>query len=127
MNILELEASLFTRYLIGRDISPQASRLYITAVGSSKPNTADKKLLDFMVKHPRSIGLIDAGLVIHNSTSEARRRLYVMLAILEASTENHDLFLPTKRNPFYIFAVGLSGLRAVVKAVLGLLLVKVIA
>ena len=127
MNTPAHEAEVFARYLIHRQASPQAVQIYTDSLRSSQPNAADQKLLQFMIKHPRLIGLIDAGLVFHNPTSEARRRLYVMLAILEASPENSDLFLPKQRRPLYIFFVIYAGVRAVIKAVLGLLLVKVAA
>jgi hypothetical protein len=127
MDIVEKEARIFTNYLVGRDASSQAIQLYKIAMNDSKPDDTDKKLLRFMLKHPSTIGLIDAGLVFHNSNSEARRRLYVMQAILEASTLHHDLFLPKKRSPLYMFVIFYSGMRAVIKAGLGLLLVKAIS
>jgi hypothetical protein len=127
MDILANEARLFTRYLIHRDANPQAIRLYEAAMSDSKLDNTDKKLLNFMVSHPGSIGFVDAGLVFHNSTSEARRRLYVMFAIIEASPEYYDFFLPKKRSPFYILVIVYSGIRAIIKAGLGLLLVKAIA
>lgn len=126
MDILEKEARMFTRYLIHRGANPQAIRLYQAAMSNSNPDSTDKKLLNLMLSHPSSIGFIDAGLVFHNSTSEARRRLYVMLAILEASSEYYDCFLPKKRSPIYMLVIAYSGIRAVTKAGLGLLLVKVI-
>ncbi len=126
MDRLEKEANIFSRYLIGRDAGSLAVEVYKTTMATSKPNTTDRKLLNYMVSHPHSIGFIDAGLVFHNSTSEARRRLYVMLAILEASPEHCDLFLPQKRSPFYIFVIYFAGIRAVIKAIFGLLLVKVV-
>jgi hypothetical protein len=127
MDILEKEAQLFTKYLVGEEAGPQAIRLYKAAMANSRPNKTDQKLLNFMVSHPASIGFIDAGLVFHNSTSEARRRLYVMFAIIEASPKYYDYFLPADRSPLYVFAAAYSGIRAVVKAGLGLLLVKVLA
>jgi len=127
MNILETEAKVFTHHLVGQDASPQVIQIYKAAMASSKPDATAAKLLHFMVRHPFSIGFIDAGLVFHDSTSEARRHLYVLLAILEASTEYGDQFLPKNRNPFYIFIICYSGLRAAIKAVFGLILVKVMA
>src|SRR5665213_1276727 len=106
MNTLETEARIFTRYLIHKEANAQAIQLYEVAMNNSKPNSTDKKLLNFMVSHPKSIGLIDAGLVFHNASSEARRRLYVMLAIVEASSEYYDLFLAKKRSPLYIAVIG---------------------
>lgn len=127
MDALEKQARIFTRYLVGRDVSSQATQIYRSAMSASKASKADQKILDFMIKHPQSIGFIDAGLVFHDSTSEARRRLYIMLAILEASPEYCDLFLPKKRNLFYLIVVGYAGFRAVIKSILGFFLVKVIA
>lgn len=124
--MLEQEALIFSRYLIGREPNEQAVRLYIAAFGAGRPDNTDKKLLNFMSKHPRSIGFIDGGLVFHNPDSEARRRIYVMLAILEASPEHYDLFLPKERSPIYIAVVFYSGFRAIIKAALGIALVKVI-
>ena len=127
MDMLEKQARTFTRYLIHKDVNSQAIQLYKVAMRNSKPDNTDNKLLNFMMSHPSCIGLIDAGLVFHNSSSEVRRRLYVMLAILEASTEYYDLFLPKKRSPFYVFVILYSRIRAILKATLGLILVKVIA
>ena len=127
MDALEKEATLFSSYLVSREASPQAVRLYANAMNNSEPSDSDKKILHFMTKHKSSIGFIDAGLVITNPTSEVRRRLYVMTAILEASTEHQDLFLPKKRSPWYVFAVMYTGIRAVMKAIFGILLLKVVA
>jgi hypothetical protein len=127
MDSLESEAQLFAHYLVGQPANSQAVRLYETAMTGSRPNSTDRKLLDFMSSHPRSIGLVDAGLVFHDSASEARRRLYVMFAILEASPDYYEHFLPKRRSPFYILVIGYTGARAIIKAVLGILLVKVIA
>ncbi len=127
METLETQAQIFTQYLVGRQASPQAIQVYKDAMATSHPDATDEKLLRFMVRHPHSLGFIDAGLVFHRSTSEARRRLYVMLAILEASTEYSDSFLPKDRSPFYLFVIFYSCVRGVFRAALGLLLVKVIA
>ena len=126
MDTFEKEARIFTTYLVRREASSQAIQLYKAAVSTSEPTNSDKKLLRFMVKHPRSIGFIDAGLVLHQPSSEARRRLYVLVAILEASVEYSDVFLAKQRSPFYIFVVFYSGLRAITKAGLGLLLVRAV-
>jgi hypothetical protein len=126
MDVLEEEARIFTHYLIGKQADSQAIELYKVAVGSSELSIADQKLLHFMLSHPKSIGLIDAGLVFHNSASEARRRLYIMLAILEANADYYDSFLSKDRNPFYVVVIAYSCARAVIKAALGILLVKAI-
>jgi hypothetical protein len=127
MDIVEKEARIFARYLIHREATAQSINLYRTAIKLSKPSSSDKKLLKIMVAYPATIGFIDAGLVFINPTSEARRRLYFMFAILEASPDYVDLFLPKKRGPLYFLVVCAIGFRAVVKAGVGFLLVKVLA
>lgn len=127
MDSLEHEARTFTQYLVGRNASPQAIKLYAVAVSDSKPSQADAKLIRFMVRHPHCIGFIDAGLVFTNPTSEARRRLYVIFAILEASKEYCDSFMPIKRSPLYILSIFYACIRAAAKAGVGVCLVKVIA
>jgi hypothetical protein len=127
MDRLEQEARTFTHYLVGRAVDAPATQLYKDAMQSSKSDATDTRLLNFMVAHPASIGFIDAGLVSQNASSEARRRLYVMLAILEASPTYYDLFLAQKQSPWYIFVIFYSFSRAVLKAGVGLVLVKVLS
>ena len=126
MDVFENEAQLFAHYLIARPANSQTVRLY-ESMANYKLDATDQKLLDYMRAHPWSIGLIDAGLVFYKPLSGARRRLYVMFAILEASPDYYDCFLPKRRGPSYILVIGYSGIRAVTKAVLGILLVRVIA
>jgi hypothetical protein len=127
MDTLDTEARIFTRYLIGRDVNPRTIKLYKSAMKGRTPNTSDQKLLSHMVSHPGSIGFIDAGLVFHDASSEARRRLYVLLAILEASPEYYDLFLSKNRSPLYVLVICFTGIRAIFKAMMGLILIKAVS
>jgi len=126
MKQAEKEAIIFTKYLVDGEASEQAIELYKNVISKGKPGEADKKLIKYMLKHPISIGYIDSGLALINPTSEARKRLYIMLAILEASVDYHHLFLAKKRSPIYIIMILYTGLRAVAKALIGMLLVKVV-
>lgn len=125
---VESEARLFARYLVRRDAGPEVIKLYGRAVGPRRDlNPRDRKLLDFMLRHPHSIGLIDAGLILGDPYSEVRRRLYIMFAILEASPDYADCFLTRDRSWAYILFVGYSGVRGIIKTLLGSIFVKVIA
>jgi hypothetical protein len=123
----KLEAQIFARYLIKRQPTSGVIKLYERGVSQNKPGASDEKLLAFLRRHPRLTGLVDAGLVFYRPHSEVRRRIYVMLAILESSPEYHDSFLPAKRSPFYLFFVAYSGLRAIIKSLCGLVLVKAVS
>lgn len=122
MDKLKHEAQLFTYYLIGRDANRKAVQLY-KSTANDKLDPTDQKLLDYMKAHPWSIGLIDAGLVFYKPSSRARRRIYLMLAILETNIEYSDLFLAKKRSPLYLLVVGVAGFRAITRAILGVVLI----
>lgn len=86
----------------------------------------DKKIMTFVLKHPWTLGMIDAALAFTHPTSLLRSKLLLMLAILETMPEYAHLFLPRQRPFLYHFYIGWVGFRAVVKAGAGILFLKVI-
>jgi hypothetical protein len=126
---LTAEAELFGRYLTKDTPSKKIVTLYEKAMNrtANKVSKSDEKALAFVGKCPWSIGFIDAGLAIVRPQSEVRRRLYVMFSILEATPEYATQFLPQDQPWWYVFVVVWAGIKAVVKALLGVALVKVVA
>ena len=122
------EIEVFGRYLVGRPVGSRVRKLYDTAMRSSSQvlDPIDQSLLRFVLRHPRLLGFIDAGLCIVRKDSEVRRRLFVAFSILEASPEYADSFLGRRRSARYVLAVSLFGVRAVCKALIGVVLVKVV-
>lgn len=125
---LVTEAAVFSRYLIKKLPNQTATQVYVKAMKAHRQSleTKDQKLLAFVIAHPWSLGFIDAGLPFYRPYSEVRRRLYIMLAILEANPAYHDNFLPVKRSFWYWLFVGYSGVRAIVKAIIGSIMVRVV-
>jgi len=119
------EARLFSRYLIGREANKQVLGLYRDALQETgHMDRLDQALLRFALKHPLSIGYLDAGLIFYKPHSELRHRLYLMLAILEAQAEYSALFLPKRRTFLYIAFLVWCGIRSVFKAAVGSILVR---
>ena len=125
---LELEAQIFSRYLLGIDVPKAARELYVTAITSAATHVSanDKKLLALTVRRPWLTGCVDGGLVFIRPNSEVRRRLYIMLSILETVPELADQFLPKRRSVWYVFWLAFVGVRACLRAGVGIVLVKVI-
>lgn len=123
---LTTQAILFTKYLIGKMPDKQSIALYSQAIKQDELTVSDKKVLSFMLRWPRLIGFIDAGLALTSPHSEVRRRIYVMFAILESQPLFWRDFLPVKRSGWYVFFILLVGLRSIVRAVGGILIVKVL-
>jgi hypothetical protein len=124
MDEYSVQANLFTRYLVKRDADGITHQLYRNAAKRGTLDKNDARLLDFVVRHHWAVGLVDAGLIFYKPESEVRRRLYMMLAILEANPSYADKFLPRKRNPLYLLVLGLIGCRAIFRIAVGSLLVR---
>jgi len=126
---LAYEAEILGKYLLKILPSDLAKILYVKAIHSTVTpiHTNDKKLLQFILRNNWSIGLVDSGLALLNPTSEIRRRIYVLYAILESMPEYHSRFLPKQRSPFYLFTIAFAGIRAVTKGIVGSLLIKIIS
>jgi hypothetical protein len=126
---LRREADIFGHYLVKRAPHEVAISLYINAL-EVRPHVMSErehKHLAFVRRHPWALGFIDAGLAMVDSTSEIRRRIYIMFSILESTPHHLDRFLPTRRKWWYSFAIGTTGVVGVCKAMIGSMLVKVIA
>lgn len=87
----------------------------------------ENKLLAFALRNRWAIGAIDGALAFKNPDHVIRRKLLVMSAVLECRPQYADLFIPKKRNLFYIVVFGWIGFRAVCKAMFGRILVAIVA
>jgi hypothetical protein len=66
----------------------------------------------------------DAGLALVDPSSVIRRRLFLMLAVLEASPDFADQFLPRRCPPREALPVAAAAVRGAFRAVVGVILVK---
>ena len=123
------EAKILGTYLLRARPSDAAISLYERAMSASPTSlsTIDKRLLTYMHKYPRQLGFIDAGAQLLYPKSEVRRRLYVMFSILETVPEYHNHFLPQKHSFWYLFALVFFGIRGIAKAIVGVVIVKVVS
>lgn len=120
-------AEIICRYLLHRPVSRHAATLYAHAIAlpSPKLDPYQKKIIDFAFSHPWSIGPLDGALALTNPHAELRRRIFVMFAILETDPVYWDYFLPRKRSWPYLFYSVFIGVRAGIKAIVGLVLLRV--
>jgi hypothetical protein len=116
------EAEVFGRYLLGgKSPNSKSISLYISAM-TLRPASAigrDEKILEFILKNPRSIGMIDGALAFSKKKSIVRRKILFMSAILETQPEYANIFLPQERSWFYNIYIFWVGFRAVMKAMAG--------
>ncbi len=122
MNNFKQEAEIFGRYLLGGKIpNTKSISLYVSSM-NLRPADAigkDEKILKFILKNQRMIGMIDGALAFSKKKSPVRRKILFMSAILETQPEYADLFLPHERNWSYNIYIFWVGFRAVMKALIG--------
>jgi hypothetical protein len=119
------EAEVFGEYLLGEAPSAQAVTLYVQAMDKLNILVAgsDERLLRLVISNPWLLGLADSGLALVKPGSVIRRKLLVMLAILETMPAYTHLFFPS---PVPFINIFFAGCRAAIKAVFGAILVKLV-
>jgi hypothetical protein len=123
----EREAQCFARYLIGEPAAPAEIERYRRAVelrGAEPRAGRDRRLLEHMIRHPWTIGPIDAGLALIDPESPVRFRLCLMLAVLEASPAHCPRFLPAPFPRVALFGLALRMAAAALRSALGVAMVR---
>lgn len=126
--VFEGEAQILSRYLIGKDCSTAVATDFELAI--SKLNItltdAEAKAYRKMLSSGIIMRSVDSAMALKKSQSLIRKRIFVMLALLECTTENTSYFLPQPRSIFYFFVIGLRVVRGFAFAILGLLIIKLL-
>ena len=121
---LKNQTDILVLYLTGRSVSdPIIYELYEHAV-EGLTNDKEGKLLKLAFNRPFIIPYLDGGLVFIRSTSELRRRIYIIFSILESSPDYSDLFIPKKYTLTGTILIGLSCIRAALRAAIGIVIIK---
>lgn len=122
----ELEAKILGYYLLKQQPDSSIIDLYKQAMERQliTLDEKDRDILNFILKIPWSIGLIDSGLALLKPLSGVRKKIFIMLAIIEASPNHCNFFFTANRSIFFLFTIVYVGCRSIIKAVLGSILVK---
>lgn len=123
---MEGEARLFARTLVGRVPREELVARYVEACRTLFPapgSPRDEALLAFARRHPWSVSLLDAACGLLWRNARLRERMLVMAAVLEASPDFAEEFLPRTLGPLALFAqLAGVGIVAVGRALAGVLL-----
>lgn len=121
------DAELVAHYLLGLPPGATSKQLYQKEI--SKPSyqftTHEERIWNVAMKHSWLLPYIDAGLAITNKFSPLRRRIYAMFAILETETALAERFI-YREKPFWLLYSAFYVIRAIFRAVVGSLLIRII-
>ncbi len=128
INELEQEARLITNYLVGKPCTDELVQRYVEANKKHAIQILpeEQKLWRMALRGVFWMSCIDSGLALVSPKSQIRRKIFVMLAILEASVDYCDDFLPKTRNKLHVLILlVIQGFKAILFALFGLFLIKV--
>jgi hypothetical protein len=120
-------ARAIARQLIGEDPSEaEISRWQRAVAARCAPleRERDRRLWRLIETRPSWIGIVDAGLALTDSASPIRHRLYLMLAVLEASPAHTRRFLSRDYPRFTLIALAARMALAAARGVCGAVLVR---
>lgn len=122
------EAQILSRYLIGKDCTAAVANDFGLAVSKLdiRLSEAEQKAYKKMLGSLFLLRSVDSAMAISKSQSLIRKRIFVMVALLECTTENLEYFLPQQRSIFYFFIIGLRVARGFAFAIIGLLMLKLL-
>jgi hypothetical protein len=122
------EAEQIGLYLLNSSIQETEKKKYADAMLKLNISFSEYEQLlwNKMLKNKWHMACIDAALAVQEPTSAVRRKLFTMLAILEASPNYTSYFLSRKYSIFYLFKIGLVGVRAIMRALVGIFIVNTI-
>lgn len=120
------EAEQIGNYLLSMPIQDSEKNTYADAMQQLNISFSkyEQVLWESMLKNKFKMACIDAGLAIKDPNNNARRKLFTMLAILEASPNYTEYFLSKNFSFFYLFKIGIVGTRAILRAMIGIIIVN---
>lgn len=126
IKIADREAKILSMYLIGKECPAEIAQHYAEALTKHNAVLSDsqQKTWDKMLASSFYLKLADSGLAITDPQSSLRKRIFIMLALLETSPLYTEFFLPQERSIFYIIPLGFKAALSALYLVSGTIMVK---
>lgn len=120
------DAERIGNYLLSIAVHESEKKTYADAMLKLNISLSDYEQMVWksMLKNKFNMACIDAGLALKEPNNNVRRKLFTMLAILEASPNYTSYFLSRNYSVFYLFKIAAVGTRAVFRAMIGILMVN---
>lgn len=122
---LKREAEIFGKYIIKESINDIAVSRYIQGV--KKLNyVQEDAYIEKIIKWPFLLPYVDAGFALTDKKHLLQKKLLLMFSVLETMPEYSSKFLSKHHSFFYIFVIFFIGFKGVIKALLGIILNKIL-
>lgn len=120
------EALVFGQYLIGQSINDTTIERYNRAVKKLDYHADEweQEVVEKVIAKPNLIPYYDAAMALRHRNALLRKKVFVMLAILETRPEYANYFLSKEYPKTYIINVIGIGIRSVYRAIIGLIIYR---
>jgi hypothetical protein len=122
------ESEIIVQYLVGIAATPRLNASYHLALQNIPVSFSakEKKLWDACLSHPWMLPHVDAWLGFNYPDHPIRKKLFIMLGLLETQPEYCNFFIPSRYSFLHLFAVGFTCVWALFKIVAGRLITWII-
>lgn len=122
------EVKVLTRYLGAKQVVPLVVELYQQALDNNRIELSprDEKFLRIGLRHPFWLGYFDGGLALRNRNCGFRKRIALMLAVMETIPEYAHLFLATEEDMPKVSRILWNGIAGVWKGLWGVVIIAFI-
>ena len=120
------EALAFGYYLLGESINEVSIDRYAFAMDQLDYQAKEREQLvvERAVSKPSLIPYYDAAMALRHRDALLRKKIFVMLAILETRSEYAQYYLSKEYPKTYLFNVIAIGIRSVYRALIGLVIYR---
>ena len=117
------ECRVITRYLLGQEPPQDLIQRYIEAnsiLFTGETSRSDLAVVAFVQRNPWSLPFIDAASALFRPNSLLRNKILVMIAILEATPQFADVFIPEPFSiPQFVWRMAGYGISSMAKFLIG--------
>lgn len=120
------EANKLSAYLIGQECNELVVEAYEKCLQfhDVEFSSVDLDMWNRMMSNQLILALVDSGLALTYPTHILRKRIFLMLSILESDKEYTEKFLPQQRSFLYLIPLGLTGIKGAFLGITGAFYVK---
>ena len=115
------EISIYCKYLTGQEVDEQSRALFQRAIQHEETvlNEKELRLLQFIIRNPFTIGLIDSSLGLFRPKHRLRKRMIIGFAILETSPLYFNYFRPRVFSRAHLLTLMAKGLQEALQGIAG--------
>lgn len=111
------EEEIIVRYLVGKQATPRVVASYRYALQNIAVDFSNEqqRLWNLCMKRPWLIPHVDAWLGFRQPDHPVRKKIFIMLGVLETQPDYSEFFLPSRHSFIYLLNICVASIWAIIK------------